>query len=109
MPERKLMVWKKVCEAVLKSGDRRLAQRIGEAHALEGVPLERIAERESSGRWRPDCSSASAIAAPRIRLADCPVAGLVVLGRVEVLLGVEDLEAHVERAVADIGLGEAEQ
>ena len=37
MPERKLMVWKKVCEAVLNAVMLELVQRIGEADALEGV------------------------------------------------------------------------
>ncbi len=41
-------------------------------------------------------------------MADAPVGGLVVLGRVEVLLVVEELEADVQRAVAHIGLREAE-
>ena len=33
------MVWKKVCDAVLKAVIVDLVERIGEAHALEGMPL----------------------------------------------------------------------
>ena len=46
MPDRKLMVWKKVCEAVLKAVIGGLVQRVGKADALEGVTPQRIADRE---------------------------------------------------------------
>ncbi len=44
-----------------------------------------------------------------VRLTDCACGGLVVLGGVEILLVVEDLEADVERPVAHVGLREAEE
>ena len=88
-------------------GNRGLAQRISETHALEGVPLERIAEREvQAGGGLVVVLRQRLLRLGQVRrLAGL---GLVVLGRVEVLFVVENLEAHIERAVADIRLREAE-
>ena len=101
------MVWKKVCEAVREGRDRRLAPRIGHADALEGVPLERIAD----GEVEPVCGLVVVLRERLLGLSQVGGSaggGLVVLGGVEVLLVVVNLEADLDRAVLDVGLREAE-
>ena len=73
--------------------DRRLAQRIGEADALEGMPLERIADGEVEARGGLVVVLRQRLLAPRSGWPRCAGRGLVVLGGVEVLLVVENLEA----------------
>ncbi len=84
MPDRKLMVWKKVCDAVLKAVIVDLGERIGEAHALERVAPQRIADGEIQARRR------LVVVLRQRLLSGCQVCresgrGLVVLGGVVVL------------------------
>ena len=107
-PERKEMVWKKVCEAVLKAVIVDLVERIGHAHTLEGMPLQRVAEGEIQAVRTHVVVLRQRLLGCR-QVQRCAGGGLVVLGRVVILLVVEDLESHVDGPVADIRLREAEE
>ncbi len=71
MPDRKAMVWKKVCDAVLKAVMVDLAERIGKADALEGVPPQRITEREGNAVGSLVVVLGQGLFR-RVRLADAP-------------------------------------
>ena len=94
------------CRAERRDG--RAAQRIGDADALEGVPLERIAQRdvEAGGRLvvvlRQGLLGLGQVERGAGR-------GLVILGSVEILLVVVNLESELNGTIADVWLRKAEQ